>query len=110
MPTTPTHIRYRIIPVNMLMAFILYLDRICLGEIVKSASFKGDVSLSKEQIVRNRPSEHPACNAAEQTLIGSPPNEPLPEARKFIDQVQMPEYDVAKMQMLLDGSYKNNLY
>ena len=32
------------------MAFILYLDRICLGEIVKSASFKGDVPLSKEQI------------------------------------------------------------
>ena len=52
MPTAPTHIRYRIIAVSMLMAFILYLDRICLGEIVKSASFKGDISLSKEQIGR----------------------------------------------------------
>ncbi len=50
MNTRPTNIRHRIIAVSMLMAFILYLDRICLGEIVKSASFKGDVPLSKEQI------------------------------------------------------------
>ena len=27
-------------------------------------------------VVRNRPSEHPACNAAERALIGSPPVEP----------------------------------
>ena len=52
MTTAPTNIRYRIIAASMLMAFILYLDRICLGEIVKSASFKGDVALSKEQIGR----------------------------------------------------------
>ena len=32
------------------MAFILYLDRICLGEIVKSASFKSEIPLNKEQI------------------------------------------------------------
>jgi len=32
------------------MAFILYLDRICLGEIVKSASFKAEIPLDKEQI------------------------------------------------------------
>ena len=32
------------------MAFILYLDQICLGEIVKSTSFKGDVPLSKDPI------------------------------------------------------------
>ena len=31
-------------------------------------------------------------------------------AQMFTDQVQMPEYDVAKMQTLLDGAYKNNLY
>jgi MFS family permease len=49
---TATHVRYHIIGVSMLMAFILYLDRICLGEIVKSASFKSDVSLTKEQIGR----------------------------------------------------------
>ena len=31
-------------------------------------------------------------------------------AQMFTDHVQMPEYDVAKMQTLLDGAYKNNLY
>ena len=34
------------------MAFILYLDRICMGEIVKSASFLQDMELSKEEIGR----------------------------------------------------------
>ncbi|GDY23102.1 glucarate transporter [Verrucomicrobiota bacterium] len=46
----PSNVRHRIILVSMLMAFILYLDRICLAEIVKSASFKTDVPLSKEEI------------------------------------------------------------
>lgn len=32
------------------MAFILYLDRICMGEIVKSVSFNKELGLSKEQI------------------------------------------------------------
>ncbi len=31
-------------------------------------------------------------------------------AEMLVDQVQMPEFDVAKMQTLLDGAYKNNLY
>lgn len=31
-------------------------------------------------------------------------------AEMLTDQVQMPEYDVSKMQTLLDGAYKNNLY
>ena len=48
----PTGIRRRIIGVTMLMAFILYLDRICMGEIVKSASFHGDLSLTREQTGR----------------------------------------------------------
>ena len=48
----PTNIRHRIILVSMLMAFILYLDRICLAEIVKSASFNTDVPLTKEEIGR----------------------------------------------------------
>ena len=35
----------------------------------------------------------------------------LPCAAEMLsDHVQMPEYDVAKMQMALDGAYKNNLY
>ena len=46
----PTTIRYRIIGVTMLMAFILYLDRICMAEIVKSVSFNSDLKLTKEQI------------------------------------------------------------
>ena len=46
----PTNIRHRIIGVTMLMAFILYLDRICMGDIVKSVSFNQDLALSKEQI------------------------------------------------------------
>jgi MFS family permease len=51
-PNAPTHIRHRIIGVTMLMAFILYLDRICMGEIVKSASFNNDLQLTPEQIGR----------------------------------------------------------
>ena len=47
-----SRVRYRIIAVSMVMAFILYLDRICLAEIVKSASFLGDVGLNKVQIGR----------------------------------------------------------
>ena len=35
----------------------------------------------------------------------------LPCAAEMLsDQVQLPDYDVAKMQTLLDGAYKNNLY
>jgi MFS family permease len=50
MSPTPTNVRHRIIGVTMLMAFILYLDRICMGEIVKSASFNSDLGLNKDQI------------------------------------------------------------
>ena len=31
-------------------------------------------------------------------------------AEMFNDHVQMPEFDAAKIQALLDGAYKNNLY
>src|SRR5712672_3092763 len=40
-----TNVRHRIIGVMMLMSFILYLDRICMGDIVKSISFNQDLSL-----------------------------------------------------------------
>ena len=46
----PTRVRFAVIAVSVAMAFILYLDRICLGEIVKSASFRAEMTLSKEQI------------------------------------------------------------
>lgn len=49
--THPTsNVRNRILWVTMLMAFILYLDRICMGEIVKSVSFNAELGLNKEQI------------------------------------------------------------
>lgn len=50
--TPATSIRHRIIGVSMLMAFILYLDRICMGEIVKSVTFHQDLRLTKEEIGR----------------------------------------------------------
>jgi MFS family permease len=50
--SAPTNVRRRIIAVSMAMAFILYLDRICLAEIVKSASFNADVALTKSEIGR----------------------------------------------------------
>lgn len=45
-----TTVRYRVIGVSVMMAFILYLDRVCLGEIVKSESFRADFDAPKEQI------------------------------------------------------------
>jgi len=48
----PTNIRHRIIGVTMLVAFILYLDRNCLGEIVKTVSFNSDLRLSEPEIGR----------------------------------------------------------
>ena len=48
----PTNVRHRIIAVSMLMAFILYLDRICMAFILKSASFQADVPLTKEELGR----------------------------------------------------------
>jgi len=50
MHNRPTRVRHTVIAVSVAMAFILYLDRICLGEIVKSASFRSEMPLSKEQI------------------------------------------------------------
>lgn len=47
-----TGVRYRIVAISMLMAFSLYLDRVCLGEIVKSESFLSSVDLTKEEIGR----------------------------------------------------------
>lgn len=49
-PEAPTRVRHAVIAVSVIMAFILYLDRICLGEIVKSASFRGEMPFSREQI------------------------------------------------------------
>ncbi|MFG0262434.1 MAG: MFS transporter [Novipirellula sp. JB048] len=47
----PSAVRKRVVAVSVLMAFMLYLDRVCLGEIIKSDSFLGDFQgASKEEI------------------------------------------------------------
>jgi sugar phosphate permease len=50
MDQRPTRVRFAVVAAAVAMAFILYLDRICLGEIVKSASFKAEMPLEKEQV------------------------------------------------------------
>lgn len=49
-----TTVRYRVIGVSVLMAFILYLDRVCLGEIVKLEMFLADFSGDAMGAVMNR--------------------------------------------------------
>ncbi|GAA4473225.1 MFS transporter [Novipirellula rosea] len=50
-PHAASTVRMRVVAVSVLMAFMLYLDRVCLGEIVKSDSFLGDFpDASKEEI------------------------------------------------------------
>ena len=45
----PTNVRYHIIGATTLAAVVLYLDRICIAEIVKLDEFKNALSLTKEQ-------------------------------------------------------------
>ncbi len=49
---TATTVRYRVIAVSIAMAFMLYLDRVCLGEIVKDENFRSDFGASKEELGR----------------------------------------------------------
>jgi sugar phosphate permease len=48
----PSTVRYQVAIASVLMAFMLYLDRVCLGEIVKSESFRSDFQAPKEDIGR----------------------------------------------------------
>jgi sugar phosphate permease len=48
--TPATGVRYAVIAVSVLMAVMLYLDRVCLGEIVKNSGFLAETQLSKDQI------------------------------------------------------------
>lgn len=48
----PSTVRYQVAIASVLMAFMLYLDRVCLGEIVKSDSFRSDFQAPKEDIGR----------------------------------------------------------
>ncbi len=45
-----TNIRYALLGVATANAFILYLDRICMGAVVQSASFQQELGLGKERI------------------------------------------------------------
>ncbi len=47
---TPTHVRYHVIGATTLAAVMLYLDRICIGEIAKLDQFRSDLNLSEQQV------------------------------------------------------------
>ncbi len=49
-PAAATRVRYSIIGMATLVAFLMYLDRICLSWIVGSDSFSHDIHLSKDQL------------------------------------------------------------
>lgn len=44
-----SNVRYQIVLISIAAAFIMYLDRVCLSEIVKSDSFNADMQLSREE-------------------------------------------------------------
>ncbi|MBX7208329.1 MAG: MFS transporter [Verrucomicrobiaceae bacterium] len=46
----PTRVRLSILTMATLVAFLMYLDRICLGEIVSSRSFKQSLHLSQDDV------------------------------------------------------------
>ncbi|MFO1484221.1 MAG: MFS transporter [Verrucomicrobiaceae bacterium] len=46
----PTAVRHQILATATVVAFLMYLDRICLGEIVSSSSFKESVHLSQDEV------------------------------------------------------------
>lgn len=46
----PTRVRYALLTIATANAFILYLDRICMGAVVQSASFQQELGLSKDRV------------------------------------------------------------
>ena len=46
----PTHVRHRILATATLVAFLMYLDRICLAQIISSDSFQKNIHLDQNQI------------------------------------------------------------
>jgi len=45
-------VRYRILAISVAMSFILYLDRVCLGEIVKGQAFLSEFNTDKQAVGR----------------------------------------------------------
>jgi MFS family permease len=50
MSPAPTNVRHSVLAITTGVAFMMYLDRICLAWIVDSQSFKGDIDLSPTQL------------------------------------------------------------
>jgi MFS family permease len=48
--SSPTRIRYALLAVATANAFLLYLDRICMGAVVNSASFQSELGLDKQRV------------------------------------------------------------
>ena len=46
----PTKVRYAILSIATANAFILYLDRVCMGAVVQSQSFQSEMNLSKQDV------------------------------------------------------------
>ncbi|HYF36107.1 MAG TPA: MFS transporter [Prosthecobacter sp.] len=46
----PTHVRHSVLAITTMVAFMMYLDRICLAWIVDSKSFKGDINLTPSEL------------------------------------------------------------
>jgi MFS family permease len=46
----PTRVRYAVLGIATANAFILYLDRVCMGAVVQSASFQRDLGLNKDRV------------------------------------------------------------
>ena len=46
----PTRVRYAILSIATANAFLLYLDRVCMGAVVQSASFQQELGLNKDRI------------------------------------------------------------
>lgn len=50
MAVAPTKVRHSILAVTTLAAFLMYLDRICMSEIVKTATFRAEFPLTDDEL------------------------------------------------------------
>jgi sugar phosphate permease len=50
MAEAPTKVRHSILAVTTLAAFLMYLDRMCMSEIVKTTTFRSEFALTDEQL------------------------------------------------------------
>ncbi len=46
----PTHVRYAVLLATTLTSFVLYLDRVCIAEIVKADAFKSELHLGPDDV------------------------------------------------------------